>query len=151
MTRFTQSARASTQAPLIPQTTPLLDKNAPNGVSFEWMQALQALQAQKPYNPVHISAVMTPLIVDSIHNVLFITTGPSAFTVQLGPAKSSPFSIYLIVKADAGAGAITINPSGVDSINGAPSLVQLATQWRTTVLVPDNKSNWLAFSVAGGG
>lgn len=143
--------KAPTQAPLIPITTPFQDSKSASGVSFAWLQALQALQRQKPFNPILIAAALSPLTVDSAHNVLFVTTGAGAFSLILGPAKTSPFSMYVVIKADAGAGAITITPNGIDTINGGGPLAQAATRWRTTVLIPDGKSNWVAFSVTGGG
>jgi hypothetical protein len=140
---------SQTQAPRIPTETPFVDKNSQSGVSFAWIQALQALQTQKPFNPSPVS--VTPYIVGSVYNVTLVTTGAGAFTVNLGPSKGSPFSFYVVVKVDVGAGAITIKPKGADTINGAASVVQPATQWRVTVLIPDGKSNWVAFSLTGGG
>jgi hypothetical protein len=145
--RFT-TGKSPTQITPVPVSTKLLDPNTPTGVSMPWLKHFQAVQAQQPFNPTFVAASLSPLTVDAIHNVLFITTG-GGFIVQLGPAKSSPFSMYLIVNADGG--GITIRPNGTDTINGAGPIVQTAAIWRTTILVPDLKSNWLAFSIAGGG
>lgn len=145
------SFKAPTQAPLINGATPFIDPKSKSGLSQIGIRTLQLLQAQQPLNPFAVLAAASPLIPDSIHNVYFITTGAGAFNVNLGPVKSSPFSLYVFIKADAGAGAITLNPNGTDTINGGGSLAQTATQWRVTILIPDGKKNWSAFSIAGGG
>lgn len=141
--------KTPTQAPLITEATPFIDKNSKSGLSYTGLRTLQLLQAQQPFNPIAVTA--SPVIPDSIHNVLFITTGANPFAVNLGPVKTSPFSIYVFIKADAGAGAITLNPNGADKINGAGPLALTPTQWRVAILIPDGKSNWAAFSIAGGG
>jgi hypothetical protein len=150
MVRFVP-AKAPTQAPLITGATPFIDSKSPSGLSHTGLRTMQLLQAQQPFNPVAIAATLSPLTVDAIHNLLFITTGANPFSLILGPAKSSPFSVYVIVKADAGGGAITVTPNGTDTINGAGPLALTPTRWRATVLFPDGNKNWEAFSVAGGG
>src|SRR3974390_422364 len=102
MVRIT-SFKSPTQAPIINGATKIIDMKSVSGLSQTGLRALQLLQAQQPFNPVAIAASQSPFTVDSIHNVLFITTGAGAFSVLLGPSKSSPFSFYVIVKADAGA------------------------------------------------
>ena|ERR1700688_765334 len=141
--------KTPTQAPIINGATQFIDSKSQSGLSQAGLRALQLLQAQMPFNP--IAANLSPLTVDSIHNVFFITTGGGAFSVKLGPSKSSPFSIYVLVKADAGAGAITVTPAPGDTINGGGALALTATQWRVTILIPDSNKGWVAFSVAGGG
>ena len=148
--RFIKS-KAPTQAPLITGATPFLDPKSPSGLSHVGIRTLQLLQAQQPLNPISEPATASPLTVDSVHNVLFITTGAGAFNLNLGPSKSSPFSIYVVIKADAGAGAITVSPAPGDSINGGGPLALTPTQWRVTLLIPDGNHNWSAFSVPGGG
>lgn len=150
MVKFT-STKSPTQAPLINGATPFIDKNSASGLSHIGLRTLQLLQAQQPFNPVAQAAASSPVTVDSIHNVLFITTGASPFSVKLGPVKSSPFSFYVFIKADAGGGQITLTPNGTDTINGAGPLALTPTQWRVTILVPDGNKNWAAFSIAGGG
>ena len=148
MVRFV-SFKTPTQAPIINGATKFIDSQSTSGLSDTGLRALQLLQAQQPFNPV--VANVSPVTVDSIHNVLFVTTGANPFSVLLGPTKSSPFSAYVIVKADAGAGQITVTPNGADTINGAGALPLTNTQWRVTILIPDGNKNWSAFSVAGGG
>jgi hypothetical protein len=152
MPRFTV-AKSPTQITPVPLQTPFLDKTSPSGVAPTWIRHLQAVQAQQPMNPTFVAQALSPLTVDAIHNVLFISPA-GAFTVQLGPSKSSPFSFYVIINATGG-GAITILPDTMapiaDTINGLASLMQVNAQWRVTILIPDGKSNWEAFSVAGGG
>jgi hypothetical protein len=145
------AAKTPTQAPLITGATPFIDKTSPSGLSRVGIRTLQLLQAQQPFNPVAQAAASSPVTVDSVHNVLFITTGTNPFSVLLGPVKSSPFSIYVIVKADAGAGQITVTPAAGDFINGAGTLALTPTQFRVTILIPDGNKSWEAFSVAGGG
>jgi len=144
------TGKTPTQAPLINGATQFLDKSSASGLSIAGLRALQAIQAQKPFNPTLVPAALSPMIVDSVHNVLFITTGGAPFSLILGPSKTSPFSMYIVIQAD-GTGVITVAPTGTDTINGAGILALTAAQWRATVLIPDGKSNWEAFSIAGGG
>jgi hypothetical protein len=148
--KFT-AAKTPTQASRVPTETPLLDKGTPSGVSQAWIRHFESTKQQQPFNPIAVVAALSPLIVDAIHNVLFITTGAAAFSLILGQSKSSPFSIYVIIKADAGAGAITVSPAPGDTINGAGPLALTPTRWRATILIPDGNHNWEAFSIAGGG
>jgi hypothetical protein len=143
--------KTPTQAPLINAATPFIDKTSPSGLSHAGIRMLQSLQAQQPLNPIAVASAQSPLIVDAIHNVLFITTGAGAFSLILGQAKSSPFSVYVIIKADAGAGVITVNPNGADTINGGGPLALTSAQWRATILITDGNKNWWAGSIAGGG
>ncbi len=138
-----------TQAPIINGLVKIVDPSSQSGLTAAGLRALQLLQAQAPFNP--IAEKVSPVTVDSINNVLFITTGANPFTVNLGPVKTSPFSFYVFIKADAGAGAITLNPNGADTINGGGPLALVATQWRVSIAIPDGKSNWAVFSIAGGG
>jgi hypothetical protein len=146
--RFT-FGKTPTQSSRVPTETPFHDKGSLSGVSQPWIRHFQSMQAQMPFNPFAVAAALSPLTVDSIHNVLLINAG-GGFTVQLGPSKSAPFSFYTVTNVSGG-GAITILPNGTDTINGLASLTQTATQWRTTFLIPDGKTNWVAFSIAGGG
>jgi hypothetical protein len=150
MVKFT-NAKAPTQAPLIGGATPFIDPKSQSGLSRIGIRTLQLLQAQQPFNPIAQSPASSPVTVDSAHNVLFITTGANPFSVRLGPVKSSPFSFYVFIKADAGAGQITLTPNGTDTINGLGPLALTATQWRMTIIIPDGNKNWAAFSIAGGG
>jgi hypothetical protein len=148
--KFT-TGKTPTQASRVPTETPFVDKGSLSGVNQSWIRHFQSVQAQQPFNPIAVAAAQSPLTVDAIHNVLFITTGGGAFSLILGPSKSSPFSFYVIVKADAGGGAITVTPNGTDTINGGGPLALTPTQWRVTILIPDGNKNWSAFSVPGGG
>ena len=141
-------AVGTAQPPRVPIETKFADDKSQSGVSFPWQRFLQQLQAQKPFTPTFVSA--TPYLAGASFNVILVTTGAGAFSLNLGPAKSSPFSIYVIVKIDAGAGAITIKPNGTDTVNGAASLAQPATQWRVSIVIPDQKNNWIVFSLTGG-
>jgi hypothetical protein len=145
------AAKIPTQAPIVNGAVPFIDKSSPSGLSHTGLRVLQLLQAQQPFNPIAEPSSASPLIPDSIHNVLFITTGANPFAVNLGPVKSSPFSMYVLIKADAGAGVITVNPNGADTINGGGPLALTSTQWRATILIPDGNKNWWAGSIAGGG
>ena len=138
----------SPQSSRVPVETPFADPKSQSGISYAWLRFLQSLQSEQPFSAVFASA--TPYLVGAQFNVVLVTTGAGAFTLNLGPAKSSPFSVYVIVKIDAGAGAITIKPNGADTVNGVASLTQPATQWRVSILVPDQKSNWIVFSLTGG-
>lgn len=144
-------AKTPTQASRVPTETPLLQKGSLSGVSQAWIRHFQTIQEQQPFNPALIAAALSPLTVDAIHNVLFITTGGAAFNLILGPSKSAPFSIYVIVKADAGVGAITVTPAPGDTINAAGPLALTPTRWRVSIFIPDKNTNWSAFSIAGGG
>jgi hypothetical protein len=82
----------------------------------------------------------TPYTIVSTDDTVIITTGAGAYTVNL-PAANAGKQRVTIIKADSGAGAITINRVGADTIEGATS-ISLATQYKKSTLQSDGTSIW---------
>ena len=72
--------------------------------------ASRALSSGSPYTPV------------ANDEVLEITTGGSGYTVDLPAASAVAGRRLVVIKADSGAGAVTVTPNGGDTIDGASSL-----------------------------
>ncbi len=80
--------------------------------------------------------------------IALCTTGAGAFALNLPSAAGKTGREYSIVKADSGAGAVTITPSGAEVINGAASLV-LSRRWDAATIVSDG-ANWVSTSAVAG-
>jgi len=66
-----------------------------------------------------------------------------AFTVSLPTASGITGKAYLIKKVDSSANAITIDPYGTETIDGAATIT-LASQYDTVIIVSDG-TNWMKF------
>lgn len=76
-----------------------------------------------------------------IDRVLKVDATDGAVTVSLPSAAPNPVS-YTIIKADDSANAVTIDPAGSETINGAATR-DLSTQWEAITVWSDG-SNWIA-------
>ncbi|MCI3246325.1 hypothetical protein [Streptomyces spinosisporus] len=107
-----------------------LTHDNPTGIVSEDGQAGSAVR--------EISASATARPID---RVLKVDAADGAVTVSL-PSAVSNLVAYTIVKADASANAVTIDPSGGETINGDATR-DLAAQWDAVTLRSDG-SNWIA-------
>ncbi|GAB4434129.1 MAG: hypothetical protein Kow00120_00250 [Anaerolineae bacterium] len=76
-------------------------------------------------------AVDATLTADDI--VIVATGGASGITLTLPGAANSPYKVYLVIKADAGAGAVTLDGEGSETINGAATYA-LSAQWKAALV-----------------
>lgn len=84
-------------------------------------------------------AANTTLTADDI--VIVATGGASGITLYLPAAASSQYKVYLVIKADAGAGAVTLDAHSSETINGATTYA-LSTQWKAALVWCDG-SAWV--------
>ena len=61
----------------------------------------------------------SPYTVLSTDEFIVVTTGGSGYTVDLPAASANAGRKIIIVKADSGAGAVTVTPAGADTIEGS--------------------------------
>jgi hypothetical protein len=71
-----------------------------------------------------------------------VTTSGIPTTVDLSPAAWFPGGVVIVKNVTADPTAITITPSGAETIDGAPTLV-LAAPFASAFLVSDGISNWM--------
>lgn len=74
-----------------------------------------------------------------------VTTAASTITVSLPTIASGDASegrVVTIMKIDAGAGSVSIDPDGTETINGSATPVSLASQWNYRTLVFDGSGGW---------
>ena len=65
--------------------------------------------------------------------ILAATGGTSGMTLTLPQASTMPYKVLTVVKVDSGAGAVTLDGYGAETINGAATLA-LSSQWdRVTI------------------
>ncbi len=83
----------------------------------------------------------TTLVTD---HVLLITTGASAYTINLPTAVGISGKLYTIKKVDAGVGTVIIDPSAAQTIDGGATFV-LSHQYDFVDIVSDG-ANWLILS-----
>ena len=78
-----------------------------------------------------------------------VTTGSSTITVTLPTVASGDAAagrVVTIIKIDGGAGAVSIDPTGSETINGSATAVSLGTQYHYRTLVYDGASGWIVIS-----
>ena len=99
-----------------------------------------------PEDWTRVAAVSSTYTVISSDQTLLVTTGGSGVTINLptvtGGAALNGRVIY-VAKVDGGAGTVTIDPFGAQTINGAATYT-LATQYAAVRLVLLNGQEWLA-------
>ncbi len=97
--------------------------------------------------PVTPKSSGSPYSVAATDEVILVTTGGSGYTVNL-PAASTAGRKVLIIKADSGAGAVTVSRAGSDTIEGATSKT-VSSQYGKVGLVSDGTSTW--YDLGSGG
>jgi hypothetical protein len=107
-----------------------LTHDNPTGIVSEDGQAGSAVRE------IAASATARP-----IDRVLKVNAADGAVTVSL-PSAVSNLVAYTIVKSDASANAVTVDPSGAETINGDATR-DLSTQWDAVTLRSDG-ANWIA-------
>lgn len=106
-----------------------LTHDNPTGIESINMQAASAVRA--------ISSTTTARPID---RALKVDASGAAVTVNLPSAAPNPV-IYTVIKSDASANPVTIDPSGAQTINGAATR-DLTSQWETVTLQSDG-ANWI--------
>ncbi|MFF4346831.1 hypothetical protein [Streptomyces sp. NPDC001530] len=107
-----------------------LTHDNPTGIESINAQAASAVRA--------ITATTTARPID---RVLKVDASSAGVTINLPSAAPNPV-IYTVIKSDSSGNAVTIDPSGAETINGA-STRALSAQWETVTLRSDG-SNWIA-------
>jgi hypothetical protein len=87
-----------------------------------------------------VTEVSSTYIADSREEVILCDATGGAFTVDLPTATGREGFIYNISKTDASANAITIDPSGAQTINGDATFDLIAQD--ETVTIVSTGSNW---------
>jgi hypothetical protein len=90
-------------------------------------------------------AVSTSQALTGDDRVIAATGGAGGITLTLPAVASMQYKTFTVVKVDSGAGAVTLDGSGAETINGAATYA-LATQW-TKVTVWCDGAQWI---VTGG-
>lgn len=88
----------------------------------------------------------SPYTVLAADYAIVVTTGAGGYTVTL-PAATGSGRQLVIIKADSGAGAVTVSRAGADTIEGATS-VSLATQYKKSVLLDGASAVWYDLSAS---
>ena len=81
----------------------------------------------------------------SPRDIYFVTTGASTITATLPSVASADAAAgrtVTIVKVDAGAGSVTIDADGSETINGSAT-VSLASQYDFRTLIGDGATGWI--------
>lgn len=74
-------------------------------------------------------------------DVVLATGGAGGITLTLPSAVGRSGAIFDIVKVDAGAGAVTVDGNGAETINGATTY-SLSNQWDSVTIISDG-TNWV--------
>lgn len=77
--------------------------------------------------------------VHTLDDVVLVTTSASAITVTLPPIDSAQRKLYYIKKIDSGTGAITVQGTSPDTIDGGT--VVLPTQYDVMVVMPEKATS----------
>ena len=91
----------------------------------------------------------SPYTVLSTDEVIIVTTGAGGYTVDLPAASTNAGRKLIIIKADSGAGAITVTPAGADTIEGSATK-SLTSQYNKIGLISDGSSIWYDLGTGGG-
>lgn len=91
-----------------------------------------------------ITAASSPYNLTSADLAVEVNATAGAVTVALPPAALFTGRLVAVKKIDATANAVTIDPSGAETIDGAATL-GLSAQWQTAFLLSDG-ANWLAIA-----
>jgi len=86
-------------------------------------------------------AVATSQALTADDRVIAATGGAGGITLALPQASTVPYKTYTVVKTDSGAGAVTLDGYGAETINGAATYA-LAAQWNRVTVWCDG-SQWI--------
>ena len=82
-------------------------------------------------------------------DLYLVTTAAATIVANLPTVASGDADagrVVTIMKADAGAGTVSIDPSGSETINGSATAVSLGTQYHYRTLVHDGATGWIVIS-----
>lgn len=102
-------------------------------------------------NIAAVSASFTAWVDDaagSPKDVYFVTTASSTIVASLPAAASGDAALgrtVTIVKIDAGAGSVTLDPNASETINGSAT-VSLASQYNYRTLISNGGAEWIVIS-----
>lgn len=109
-----------------------------SGLTHDQPTGIESVNAQA-ISPVRtVTGTVTARPID---RVLKADASSAAVTVNLPSAAPNPV-VYTVIKTDASANTVTIDPSGSQTINGDATKV-LSAQWETVTLRSDG-ANWIA-------
>lgn len=92
---------------------------------------------------LYVTPTSVGITLDTDDIVVLATGGASGITLALPQAATVPHKAYLVMKVDAGAGAVTLDAYSTEQINGQTTLA-LAAQY-DGVLVVCSGTAWYAF------
>lgn len=98
------------------------------------VEALQQFTLEK--DTVRVSAAYT---LDTLDDVVLVTTGAGGITITLPPIDDAQRKSYYVKKIDAGAGAVTVQGSGSEVIDGGT--VSLPNQYDVVEVIPERNTN----------
>lgn len=106
-----------------------------------WLHGATALDLTAAEITTAVRAVTATTTLTGTDSVLKADATTAAVTVNLPTAVGATGRKYTVKKIDSSVNAVTVDPSGTETIDGAAT-VALAAQWDTLRLVSDG-SNWL--------
>lgn len=94
-----------------------------------------------------VAATSTGITLDDDDIVVLATGGAGGITLTLPAVAAAQHKVYAVFKVDAGAGAVSVDAAGSETINGSSSAYALASQWDGAVFFCDG-TQWVAGAFA---
>jgi len=117
------------------------------GIGTASPQALLDVQGGERFKT---SALSVNTALTNANHTIFATTGAGGITLTLPAASVNTVGlIYYIYKVDSGAGALTIAPSGTNTINGVNASKTILTQWNGCRIVGSEATGWIMSTLTG--
>lgn len=110
------------------------------GLATSWFGVTGTLNLQGAQVFLKVRNTATTPAALGLDGVLLVTTGAGAFTVNLPSSVGLSGAIYTVKKIDAGAGQVTIDGSGAETIDGALTYVLAAINKYVTIV--SDTVNW---------
>lgn len=98
-----------------------------------------------------VTTTAVNLTLTNAHYQVNVTTGGAGVTITLPAAAAFSGQQYLIVKADAGVGLLTLTPNGTDTLNGVNGSLTLSTQGSWFNVFWESATGWAVSSPGSAG
>jgi hypothetical protein len=98
------------------------------------------------WNAVHVIGVTTTSVslpLTAAHDLVYATGGSGGITITLPAASAQAGRCYSIQKGDAGVGAVTVAPTGNDTIGTLAGNYLLEVQFQYLEVVSNGVSDWI--------
>lgn len=109
-----------------------------SGLTHDQPTGIESINGQAASAVRTVTATTTARPID---RVLKVDAASAAVTINLPSAAPNPVT-YTIIKSDSSGNTVTIDPSGIQTINDSSTKI-LSVQWETATLRSDG-SNWIA-------